>query len=57
MTTIHKPKNKKQQEKKIEGEITKCPKCDSKNILTIGKRGDRTLSCLDCDYTEGIGTE
>lgn len=54
MATIHKPKNKRQ-DRGIEDEKTKCPKCGSKNILIIGKRGDRTMSCLDCDYTEGVG--
>lgn len=36
-------------------EKPRCPKCRSKNIITMGRRGDRTLSCLDCDYAEGVG--
>jgi len=36
-------------------EKTKCPKCGSRNTLVIGEYGDKTFSCLDCLYTEGIG--
>ena len=56
MTTVHKTKNKKHQDGGIEDKKTKCPKCGSRNIITIGERGNRTMSCLDCDYTEGVGT-
>ncbi len=56
MTAIHKLKNKKQQDRRLEEEKIRCPKCGSRNILTIGERGDKTFSCLDCDYTEGVGT-
>lgn len=55
--TIHKSKNQKQQHHEIKEEKTRCPKCGSKNILTIGKSGDSTLCCLDCDYAEGAGVD
>lgn len=35
----------------------KCPKCGSFNTLSIGEGKDQSFSCLDCDYTEGVGIE
>ncbi|MDE1863223.1 MAG: hypothetical protein KGI33_09950 [Thaumarchaeota archaeon] len=56
MAAAHRPKNRKRQEGGAPEGGTRCPKCGSKNLLVIGEGGDRTLSCLDCDYTEGVGT-
>ncbi|MDE1863228.1 MAG: hypothetical protein KGI33_09975 [Thaumarchaeota archaeon] len=36
---------------------TRCPKCGGKNVLIIGKSGDQTICCLDCDYAAGVGIE
>ncbi len=54
--TSYKSKNQKQQDQGIKAEKTNCPKCGSRNVLIIGEKGERTLSCLDCDYAEGVGT-
>lgn len=57
MTPVHKSKNRKHQNHEIDEEKTRCPKCGSRNILMMGEKGDSTLSCLDCDYDEGIGVD
>ncbi|MDE1763274.1 MAG: hypothetical protein KGH88_03400 [Thaumarchaeota archaeon] len=55
--TIIPPKNQKHQNRGIDEAKPRCHKCGSKNILNMGERGDTTLSCLDCDYTEGVGVD
>ena len=57
MTNTYRSKNQKRPNNEIDEEKTRCPKCGSKNILTMGEKGDATLCCLDCDYRKGIGVD
>lgn len=57
MANIHRSKNQKHWNHESDEEKTRCPKCGSKNILTVGEKGDATLCCLDCDYREGVGVD